>query len=174
MPAQVSRLFSWLNEWRPDELTGELVDIFIASSAGAEMRRVAEAVCLPGRGLSGDRYATGQGHWIKTDGCELTLITHEDLVRAEKHGVRFGDGQHRRNLVVRGIPLAAFHRRQVRVGEALFAFHRLRPPCAYIDRIVQPGTAKALGRGAGIGLHVVEAGTIRVGDTVEVLSSTLR
>jgi len=36
-------------------------------------------------------------------------------------------------------------------------------------RLLQPGAAKALGRAAGIGLRVVGAGTIRVGDEVRVL-----
>ena len=68
-----------------------------------------------------------------------------------------------------GIALAAYHRRRVRVGEALLEFHRLRPPCVYLDRLLQPGAARALGKAGGIGLRVVEGGVIRVGDPVTVL-----
>ncbi len=173
MPEQVSRLFSWLNTWRKDELQGILVDVFIAASAGEPMRRVASCRCLPGKGLAGDRYASGKGHWIKTDGCEVTLVSEADIDRASRRStLSFADGEHRRNLVVRGIPLAAYHKRKVRIGEALFEFHRLRPPCGYLDRLVQRGAGKALGRGAGIGLRVLQGGEIRVGDPVEVLSDT--
>ena len=170
MPEQVSRLFSWLNTWRKDELQGILVDIFIAASAGEPMQRVESCRCLAGKGLAGDRYALGKGHWIKTDGCEVTLITEADVDRAARRSnLSFADGEHRRNLVVRGIPLAAYHKRKLRIGEALFEFHRLRPPCGYLDRLVQRGVGKALGRGAGIGLRVLQDGEIRVGDPVEVL-----
>lgn len=171
MPEHHSRLFSWLNEWRSNELNGQLADIFVAVSAGAPMRRVEVADCIPGQGLAGDRYADGRGHWIKTDGCEVTLITREDLSHiARRSDIDFSAGAHRRNLVVAGIPLAAFRKRQVRIGEVLFEFHRLRPPCGYLDRLVGPGSAKALAGHAGIGLRVISSGRINVGDTVEVIN----
>lgn len=170
MSGRRSPLFSWLKAWRADELHGQLLDIFIAPTAGAPMQRVTEVACLPGFGLAGDRYAAGKGHWFKTDGCEVTLVVREDLERAMQRGsIDFGHGEHRRNLVVAGIPLAAFHRHRLRIGRVVFEFHRLRPPCGYLDRLLQPGAGKALGRGAGIGLRVLEDGVIRVGDPVEVL-----
>ena len=170
MPETTSRLFSWLNTWRKDELQGSLVDIFVADAAGEPMRRIDQCTCEPGKGLLGDRYATQRGHWIKTDGCEVTLVTAEDLERANRQGVvSFRDGEHRRNLVVSGIPLPAYRRNQIRIGEVLFAFHRLRPPCGYLDRLLKPGAGRALGKGAGIGLKVVRGGAIRVGDPVMVL-----
>jgi MOSC domain-containing protein YiiM len=171
MPARRSPLFSWLNRWRPEELCGTLVAIFVADAAGAPMRSLESAQCLRGRGIEGDRYAAGRGHWMKTDGCEVTLVRREDIEQAHRRAaVGFLDGGHRRNLVVEGIPLQAYHRRRVRIGGALLEFHRLRPPCGYLDRLLQPGAAKALGSAAGIGLRVVEDGMIRIGDRVEVLS----
>ena len=170
MHERTSPLFRWLSSWRPDERRGRLVDIFVAGAAGEPMRRVERARCLPGRGLEGDRYALGTGHWIRTDGCELTLITHQDVERAGRRGPQwFADGEHRRNLVVDGIELAVFRGHRVRIGAVECAFHRLRPPCGYLDRLLQPGAGRALGKGAGIGLHVLLEGVIRVGDPVEVL-----
>lgn len=170
MPGQVSRLFRFLNTWRDDELRGRLQQIFIAPQAGAPMQAVQSGFCEPGRGLRDDRYALGRGHWIKTDGCEVTLVRAEDIERASRRGpVSFTNGEHRRNLVVTGIPIEAYRRARVRIGSALLQFDRLRPPCGYLDRLVQPGAAKALGRSAGIGLRVLEAGEIRVGDSVRVL-----
>jgi MOSC domain-containing protein YiiM len=171
LPRTTSRLFSWLNTWRDDELVGVLEGIFIAPTAGAPMQPLESVLCEPGRGLQGDRYALGQGHWIKTDGCQVTLVRSEDIARASKRGpVSFEAGTHRRNLVVSHIPLAAYHRRRLSIGEATFEFERLRPPCGYLDRLLKPGAAKALGKAAGIGLRVIEGGTIRVGDEVRVLS----
>lgn len=170
MPERRSGLFSWLDVWRPEELQGRLVDIFVAPHAGAAMERRPEARCLTGLGLEGDRYASGEGHWFQTDACEVTLVTEEDLMRAASRGpVGFANGEHRRNLVVSGIPLVAFRRRRVRIGEVLFEFHRLRPPCGHLDRLLKPGAGRALGQGAGIGLKVLRDGVIRSGDRVEVL-----
>jgi len=136
------------------------------------MRRADEIEAIPGQGLSGDRYATGRGHWRSVDGCQITLITVEDLLLAEKRsGLDFSAGQHRRNLVVRGIPLDAFRRCRVHVGEVEFGFHRLRPPCGYLDRIYTRGAGKALGRGAGVGLKVTVGGVLRQGDTVRLSSA---
>lgn len=170
MPERRSRLFSWLDTWRADELRGTLVDIFIAAVAGAPMQRLTECRCLPGLGLDGDRYALGRGHWMATDGCQVTLLTLEDLrYAAARSPVSLVDGEHRRNLVVEGIPLRAMRRHRVRIGAVLFEFHRLRPPCGYLDRLLQPGVGRALGAGAGVGLRVIEEGTIRVGDPVQVV-----
>jgi len=163
-------LFSWLNRWRPEQLRGSLVGIYLADVAGAPMRAVASVRALAGCGLEGDRYALDQGHWRQTDACQVTLVTEADLQRAaQRGGCDLGAGQHRRNLVVRGIPLAACRGRRVRIGEVLFEFHRLRPPCGYLDRVAGAGVGRALGPGAGIGLRVIEAGLLRVGDTVQVL-----
>jgi len=169
----MSPLFHWLTKWRPEQLRGTLVDIFVADVAGGTMRRVERAEAVAGVGLAGDRYAAGRGHWKLTDGCQVTLMAEADLRSAERRsGLSFATGEHRRNLVVRGIPLDAFRRRQVRIGDALLAFHRLRPPCGYLERLVGAGAIKALGTGAGIGLSVVEGGVVKVGDQVAVAPDT--
>lgn len=175
MPKRRSPLFSWLSEWRAEELEGELAAIFVAPAAGQPMRAVAEARAIPGAGLEGDRYATGTGHWRLTDACEVTLVAAEDLAKAERRsGIAFAAGQHRRNLVVSGIPLEAYRNRRVRIGEALLAFHRLRPPCGYLERLLQPGASKSLGAAAGIGLRVLDGGILRLGDRVQVIDDAGR
>jgi MOSC domain-containing protein YiiM len=118
-------------------------------------------------GLDQDRYATGRGFWRLTDGCQVTLIREEDLLRSERrHGIALGAGQHRRNLVVAGVRSADLRSCSLRIGQSLLEWHRVRPPCGYLDRIAGPGTAKALGRNAGHCFRVREAGLINVGDQV--------
>jgi MOSC domain-containing protein YiiM len=169
-PGLLGRLFPWLGRSRAPVPAGRLEAIFLAAEAGGPVARRAAARALAGAGLEGDRYAAGSGHWRRTDACEVTLVTAEDLGRAQQRGrIGFDAGEHRRNLVVSGIPLEAFANRTVRIGEAIFTFHRLRPPCGYLDRLVGRGAGKALGRGAGIGLRVVEGGLLRLGDRVEIV-----
>ncbi|MCP5141080.1 MAG: MOSC domain-containing protein [Gammaproteobacteria bacterium] len=164
-------LFSWLRDWRADELHGRLLAIFVAGDSGAPMRSVESVEAIVGQGLAGDRYALGKGHWRLTDGCEVTLVSAEEIARGEKRsGIALGNGEHRRNLVVSGITLDALRRNELRIGEVRFAFHKLRPPCMYLDRLVGSGHTKALKGAGGVGLRVVEGGVIRVGDAVEVIT----
>jgi MOSC domain-containing protein YiiM len=121
-------------------------------------------------GLEQDRYAGGRGFWRLTDGCQVTLIREEDLQRAERrHGLELGAGQHRRNLVVAGIASGELRGGALRIGEALLVWHRVRPPCGYLDRVSGPGTAKALGRHAGHCFRVRKPGLIKLGDRVVLL-----
>jgi len=168
----MTSVFSWLGPWRPEQLRGTLMAIFVSEAAGAPMRSVPYARAVAGAGLEDDRYAKGLGHWIRTDACELTLASEEELCQAEHRSrLTLRDGAHRRNLVVRGLSLAACRRRHVRIGEVLTEFHRLRPPCGYLDRVTGPGTAKALGKAGGIGLRIIEGGVLRVGDEVRVIDA---
>ena len=60
------------------------------------MARIGEIEALAGRGLAGDRYATGCGHYSPRDVCQVTLIEHAAPRRmAEEFGVRVADGEHR-------------------------------------------------------------------------------
>ncbi|WP_143741814.1 MOSC domain-containing protein [Thiorhodovibrio frisius] len=148
---------------------GRLLAIFVADQAGAPMRSCDQAFALVDAGLADDRYALGRGFWRLTDGCQVTLICAEDLVRAQlRHGLALDAGQHRRNLVVSGLARTELRNREIRIGDALFDWHRVRPPCGYLDRISGPGTAKALGRQSGHCLRVRAAGLIKVGDRVHV------
>ncbi|KAA6182304.1 MOSC domain-containing protein [Thiohalocapsa marina] len=149
---------------------GELSAIFISAAAGALMRPCDEALAIVDRGLAEDRYALGRGFWRLTDGCQVTLIYAEDLRRAERrHGLSLSAGQHRRNLVVSGLAGLDLRGVSLRIGEALFEWHRVRPPCGYLDRVAGAGTAKALGRHAGHCLRVREGGRIKLGDRVTLI-----
>lgn len=174
---------SWSRSWfrrllnehfgtrRRREQVGRLTAIFIADSAGAPMRSCDQVLAVVDAGLAEDRYAMGRGFWRLTDGCQVTLIHAEDLTRAERqHGLPLSAGQHRRNFVVTGLVRAELTGRQIRIGEALFEWHCVRPPCGYLDRVSGAGTAKALGRHSGHCLRVREAGLVKVGDSVTVLS----
>jgi len=80
------------------------------------------------------------------------------------------DGQHRRNIVTRGVDLRALAGRTFRIGEATFACDRPRPPCRYIEAITEPGMTRALAaRRGGICVRVLESGLVRAGDEIELL-----
>jgi MOSC domain-containing protein YiiM len=148
---------------------GVLAAIYVAPRAGAPMmERDAVEVCA-GRGLAGDRYADGKGFYKATDACQVTVIDGGEIARIERRsGVRLTHGEHRRNLVVRGIALSDLRDERVRIGAVVFAYDRARPPCAYLESITQAGIARALRKHSGVCLRPLESGIIRVGDAVRV------
>lgn len=170
MPPWLRWLLLQRQHMRRDRIPiGKLTAIFVADQAGAPMRSCDQTVALVDAGLADDRYAMGRGFWRLTDGCQVTLIHAEDLARAQRRQrLSLDAGQHRRNLVVSGLARTDLRNQRIRIGEAVFEWHRVRPPCGYLDQISGPGTAKALGRHAGHCLRVRQAGLIKVGDSVYV------
>lgn len=152
-------------------MAGTVEGIFITAEGSARMERVEEARALAGCGLEGDRYCKGTGYWTRFgDVCQVTLISGEDLdeIRSEA-GLHVHDGEHRRNIVVRGVALADLRRKRFRIGDAVLEYDRPRPPCRHVQQVTEPGMTKALKRRGGICARVVEGGTIRASDAVEVL-----
>jgi MOSC domain-containing protein YiiM len=150
---------------------GTVERVFVAGAGGEAMRPVEEVLAVAGRGLDGDRYATRRGYWTDVDECQVTLIAAEDLdgITASS-GIAVQEGQHRRNIVTRGVDLRALAGRRFRIGGATFAYDRPRPPCRYIESITEHGMTRALAaRRGGICARVVETGVIRPGDGIEVL-----
>jgi MOSC domain-containing protein YiiM len=153
-------------------MAGFVEGIFLAPGAGAEMKSVLAATALEGCGLEGDRYCAGTGHWSRFGRvCEATFITAEDLDDIEREsGVRIKRGEHRRNVVTRGISLKALRRgERFRVGEVVFEHGGPRSVCKYIERLTEPGMTQALKGRGGICAKVVDNGTVRVADEIEVL-----
>jgi MOSC domain-containing protein YiiM len=151
-------------------ITGTVEAIFIVPSGGATMQSVDQVRALADCGLEGDRYCRRTGYWTGVDECQVTLIEGEGLDEIERTtGVRVSHGEHRRNIVTRGIRLSDLMGKQFQVGEAVFAYDRPRPPCRYIETLTQPGMTRALGRRGGICVTVVRGGLIRPGDAITLV-----
>jgi MOSC domain-containing protein YiiM len=151
---------------------GFVEGIYIARGAGAPMERVGEVAALEGCGLAGDRYCEGTGHWSRFGRvCQVTLIAAEDLDAIEKEtGIRVRDGEHRRNVVTRGISLKTLRRgERFRVGKVVFEYRGPRSVCRYIERLTEPGMTQALKGRGGICARVIENGKLRVDDEIDLL-----
>jgi len=151
-------------------MSGAVVKIFVAPSGGVAMQAVEEIEAVAGRGLRGDRYSDRNGYWTGVDECEVTLIESECIEEIrEKTGVSVTEGEHRRNLITRGIQLDSLLGKRFQVGTAILEYDRPRPPCGYIESLTEPGMTRALvGRG-GICARIVASGTIRSNDSIVVL-----
>jgi MOSC domain-containing protein YiiM len=152
-------------------MTGLVEEIYITSEGSAAMERVEEVRAVAG-GLAGDRYKEGTGYWTRYgDVCELTLIEAEDLDEIEQEAdLRVKNGEHRRNIVTRGVRLHELSGNRFRVGEVVLEYDRPRPPCKHVQDLTEPGMTRALGRRrGGICARVIEGGLIRAQDEIAAL-----
>jgi MOSC domain-containing protein YiiM len=158
---------SLLAHLRGAEETPRLEAIYVCARAGEPMQSRPFAEVLAGQGLAGDRYCLGTGHWHPVESCEVTLISADDLRRAGRRlDVPLDHGRHRRNLVVAGLRTRDLEGRRFRIGAALFAWQRPRPPCGYLNQVTGENLARALRNDSGVCLSVLEGGVIRVGDAL--------
>lgn len=144
--------------------------IFLTPNGSEAMSRVEQVRALAGCGLQGDRYCAGTGFWTPYgDVCEVTLISAEDLDYIEDElGLRVHNGEHRRNVVVRGIDLGSLRGMRFCIGEVLLEYDRPRPPCRHVQQLSEPGMTRALRNRGGLCARVIEEGTIREGDALEI------
>jgi MOSC domain-containing protein YiiM len=151
-------------------MKGVVEEIYITGEGSAAMERVEEVRTIEGRGIEGDRYCEGNGFWTPYgDVCEVTLISSEDLDRIESElGIRVKSGEHRRNIVTRGIDLNDLRRKRFRIGETVLESDRPRPPCRHVQDLTEPGMTRALKGRGGICAKVVEGGRIWAQDAIEV------
>ena len=153
-------------------MTGTVERIYVAPAGRAAMQPVDRVEALAGRGLSGGRDCEGKGSGTGWDECQVTLIEGEHLDRiAGELGVKVLNGEHRRNIVSRGISLERLQGTCFRIGAAVLVYDRPRPPCAYIASITEPLMTKALGKRAGICARVLRDGVIRSGDPIVIIGN---
>ena len=150
--------------------TGLVEEIYITNEGSAAMKRVEEVRAVAG-GLADDRYKVGTGYWTHYgDVCEVTLIEGEDLDEIENEGFNIKNGEHRRNIVTRGVRLDDLNGGRFRVGEVTLEYDRPRPPCKHVQDITEPGMTRALRRRrGGICARVIEGGLIRTQDEIVAL-----
>ena len=73
-------------------------------------------------------------------------------------------------MTSREISLKALQRGEwFRVGEVAFEYRGPRSVCRYIEQLTEPGMTQALKGRGGICASVIENGTVRVGDEIEVV-----
>ena len=158
--------------------SAQVTALFIASEAGAPMRRVDAVRAVPGRGLEGDRYFRASGsysRWPKP-GRALTLIAEEMLeaLRREE-GVDLAPEESRRNVLTRGVDLNALVDRTFTVGEVTLRGVQRCQPCKYLARLTgHPGLHRSMLDRGGLRAQILNAGTIRTGDAVTVLDESSR
>jgi MOSC domain-containing protein YiiM len=149
---------------------GEVVAIHVAPGAGEPMRAYDLVALTAGKGIDGDRYASGVGTYSDRPGPQrqVTLIEAEAVAAVEAElGVSITYADTRRNVTTRGVPLNHLVERDFTVGDVRLRGIKLCEPCGDlqqrlgIDRLVQ-----AFAHRAGLNAEVLTGGELRVGSPV--------
>ena len=156
---------------------GTLLDIHVAPAASYEMEALAEARCVAGRGIEGDRYFLGTGTYSpKPDTREVTLIEQEALDALARNDPPLQGGpihlapiDHRRNLTVRGVPLNHLVGRRFQVGEVILRGGRLNFPCKYLEELLGLPVYLPLYNRSGLNCGIERGGIIRPGDAITLV-----
>ncbi|MBI5132152.1 MAG: MOSC domain-containing protein [Rhodopseudomonas palustris] len=130
------------------------------------MRIAEQATLIAGRGIEGDRYRTSNN-----GARQVTLIAAEDLAAIAGFLGRDAVAPEllRRNLVSRGVNLAALKGQRFRVGAALLEGAGDCAPCSRMEETFGPGGYNAVRGRGGLTARVLEGGVIRIGDPIERL-----
>ncbi|SFD93831.1 MOSC domain-containing protein [Thiohalospira halophila DSM 15071] len=146
-----------------DKKSATLEAIFLAPEAGAPVVAVAKAT-VGEAGLVGDRYAAQKGFWRGPDACPITLIRAEDLdLIQRRHHLAVTAGEHRRNLVVRGLPSRQLTDGVLVLGDVRLRLTVPRPPCLYLERLTQRGMGRALRKSGGVCARIIQPGSLHAG-----------
>lgn len=154
-------------------MKGIVSAIEIAAEEGAPLVSLDAVKAVPGLGLEGDRnflQASSQPADMHDPDKEVTLIEMECIEQFNSdYQMEYTSADIRRNIVTRGIRLNDLDGREFRVGEVRLKGHRLCEPCSYLAGRTTPKILEGLLHKAGLRAEILEGGTIRVGDTIELI-----
>ncbi len=154
----------------------QLVGIYIAEVKASEPRSLTEVWAVPGHGLEGDRYFKHEGTFSKPGKAdrEVTLVEAEAVeALARDYDVRIQEGETRRNLVTRGIPLNHLVGKEFLVGEVRLRAIRLCEPCGHLEKLTVPGVEKGLIHRGGLRAQILTEGVLRRGDPIQPAANPL-
>lgn len=126
------------------------------------MRAVDAAEAVAGRGLVGDRYASGSGK----RGLTLIQAEHLPVVAALAGLPDVSPMTLRRNLVVSGLPLVALKGRRFRIGEVVLEGTGPCDPCSRMEDALGPGGYNAMRGHGGLCARILSGGRLALGDAV--------
>jgi len=115
-----------------------------------------------------------EGDWRsrKNRGRQITLIEAEALEEVARilKLPAIPAGASRRQVLVRGIDLNTTVGKMLRVGPLLIKVEELCDPCRNMETMVGSGAHRAMENRGGVCARVLEGGTLRPGDTVEIVA----
>jgi MOSC domain-containing protein YiiM len=151
---------------------GSVTSLQIASGESQPMQAIKHAHAVPSRGIEGDRYYLGTGHFSKEGkkSYEITLIENETLIALKRdYGFELPPIDARRNIVTVGVPLNHLVWKEFYVGEVKLLGRRLCEPCFHLVQLTNNHLALSglLHRG-GLRAQILTEGVIHLGDIIHL------
>lgn len=131
------------------------------------MRTVPVMQLVAGKGITGDRYSTGEGYYSDRpeEGRQVTLFEVETLeALLRDHKVALAPEDHRRNITTRGVPLNHLVGRRFMVGRVMLEGTRLSTPCRHIEQITGKEVFNMLLNRSGLHARIIDGGDVATGD----------
>ena len=151
-------------------MSGTVEAIYITPTRHASQARVTEARIVAGSGIVGDRYYTAQARY---PGQNVTLVEVDEIERFNRENdARVELDGTRRNIVTRGIRLAALVGNEFMIGDVRLRGVELCEPCSTLGRNLASESMSAAQvvekfvHRAGLRADALSDGTIKVGDAV--------
>jgi hypothetical protein len=146
---------------------GTVEALAVAGAAAKPARLLQTARALAGQGLEGDRHVAGTGTFPSgLPGSALTMIEAEVC---ESFEPTLTPGEHRRNVVTRGIDLNALVGHEFTIGDVRCRGMRLCEPCTVVQRYAGRPVLRPLVHRGGLRADILRDGEIRVGDPVRAV-----
>lgn len=147
-------------------MSGKVEMILIAAGEAEPITSVPEITAHAGRGLEGDRYASGEGKFKKLEPKRQSTFIEAEAIEAvaRDYGIDIDYKDPRRNIVTRGVALNHLVGKTFTVGEATFRGIKLAEPCDYMQKLAGKPVKDPLKHRGGLRAEIVESGTIKVGD----------
>ena len=154
--------------------------IYLATSAGKQMRSVSTAKAIVGSGLEGDRYALGTGAY---SAIEPTKVRHVSIIALSAINTAndwltagdeptFEGSETRRNIALAGITaseLNALVGQRFQLGDIQLLGTELCTPCERPAQLLgKPSFMEAFEGRGGIRAEVLNSGALAVGDKLFV------
>ena len=145
---------------------GRVEWIGLRPARGQAMASVEQIEAVTGKGLVGDRYASGSGK----RGVTLIQAEHLPVIAVLSGHASVAPALLRRNVVVSGLPLIALKERRFRIGDVVLEGTGECDPCSNMEKALGPGGFNAMRNHGGLCARIVEGGVFRLGDAVIALT----
>lgn len=136
--------------------------LHVAADRHAPMTEVGEVVAEAGLGLVGDRFHGSRHRHVSVQSATELAAAQEQL------GSPVPPVSTRRNVTLSHGEVPTRPGDRITVGDVVLELVRVAAPCRLMETSVGPGARTALRRRGGAIFRVLDGGTIRVGDAVDL------
>lgn len=148
-----------------NSFNGTIVGIYVGQQKGEGKTEVAFAEFVAGHGVRGDSHAGRDAH------RQVSLFAQETFDQLLAEGFSVTPSALSANLFTQSIKLNSLEPgARLRVGEVVLEIVEARKPCRNITRIDNRLPKRLFGQ-CGQLARIVEGGTVRFGDAIEILQN---